>query len=217
MHRALRRCPAVVLASFVSTLFGTTARATVEVGAMGDSYSDEYSAISPGLYNWVDILEKSGVADFGPFATFPSGDPRNTGGTTGSYTYNYAKGGATTTSALGSTTFPPLVQNNDSQPGSPNRPDIWPGILGAGTSGAIQYASQEIGGNDMLGLITGNKLVLGLDTGSMNPIISRFQQITSVATANYTSPLKMVLVEYPDLGSMPILSAYPSLAQQSVR
>jgi hypothetical protein len=198
-------------------LWGTTARATVEVGAIGDSYSDEYSADSPGLYNWVDILEKSGLADFGPFGTFPSGDPRNTSGAEGSYTYNYAKAGATTTSALGTTQLFPFVENYDSQAGSPNRPDIWPGILGAGTSGAIQYASQEIGGNDMLGLISSNKLLLGLDTGSMNPIVSRFQQITSIATANYTSPLKMVLVEYPDLGSMPIMSAYPSLAQQSVR
>jgi hypothetical protein len=191
--------------------------APVKVGAMGDSYTDEYSPISPGLYNWVELLVISGRADFGPFATFPSNDPRNTGGA-GSYTYNYAKGGATTTSALGTTTFLPTVNNNRSQPGSPNRPDIWPGIRGAGTSGAIKYASQEIGGNDMLDLIINqNKLMLGLDVGSMNPILSRFEQITNIATASYTSPLKMVLVKYPDLGSMPLFDGLPQFAKDSIR
>ncbi|MBI2823093.1 MAG: hypothetical protein HYX69_00215 [Planctomycetia bacterium] len=184
---------------------------------MGDSYSDEYSPIAAGLYNWVELLVAGGRADFGPFATFPSGDPRNTGGA-GSYTYNYAKGGATTSSALGSTTFLPTVNNNNSQPGSPNRPDIWPGIRGAGTSAAIQYASQEIGGNDMLDqIINRQKLLLGLDSGTMNPILSRFEQITNIATANYTSPLKMVLVEYPDLGSMPVFGGLQQINKDSIR
>jgi len=217
MHSQYRLSVAVVTASVVAVFLTSAAGAAVMVGAMGDSYSDEYSALTPGLYNWVDLLVQSGRADFGPFATFPSGDPRNTGGSTGSYTYNYAKGGATTTSALGSTQLIPFVQNYHSQPGSPNRPDLWPGIRGAGTSGAIKYASQDIGGNDMLGLISSNKLIFGLDTGSMNPIVNNFQSITNIATANYTSPLKMVLVQYPDLGSMPLLGAYPQFAKDSVR
>lgn len=200
-----------------STAGTRLAAAPVKVGAMGDSYSDEYSPLSPGLYNWVDLLVVSGRADFGAFANFPSGDPRNTGGA-GSYTYNYSKGGATTQSALGSTSLSPFIQNNNSQPGSPNRPDLWPGIRGAGTSGAIQYASQELGGNDMLDLIINqNKLMLGLDVSAMNPILTRFETITKIATADYTSPLKMVLVKYPDLGSMPVFSALPQFAKDSIR
>lgn len=195
----------------------STALAQVKVGAMGDSFSDEYSALGGGLRNWVDLLVVSGRADFGAFANFPSSDPRNTGGA-GSYTYNYAKGGATTTSALGSTTFLPTVNNNNSQTGSPNRPDIWPGIRGAGTSGAIQYASQEIGGNDILGeIINNNKLLIGLDVGVMNTINNRFNQITSIATASYASPLDMVLVKYPDLGSMPLFGGLPQFSKDSIR
>lgn len=201
----------------VALLHCPTAQAQVKVGAMGDSYSDEYSVLSPGMYNWVDLLVVSGRADFGPLAAFPSGDPRNTGGLP-SYTYNYAKGGATTTSALGSTTYFPTVQNNKSQPGSPNRPDIWPGIRGAGTSGAIQFASQEIGGNDLLDqIINQQKLLVGLDIGVMNPILSRFNQITEIATAGYSSPLEMVLVRYPDLGSMPVFGGLPEFSRDSIR
>ena len=203
--------------ALLATFTATVIAAPVKVGAMGDSFSDEYSVLGGGLTNWVDLLVISGRADFGAFANFPSGDPRNTGGA-GSYTYNYAKGGATTTSALGSTTFLPTVNNNRSQPGSPNRPDLWPGIRGAGTSGAIEYASQGLGGNDMLDLIVNQqKLLLGLDTGSMNPILSRAQQIANIATANNTSPLKMIMVQYPDLGSMPVFAGLPQLAKDSIR
>jgi len=203
--------------ALLATFTATVIAAPVKVGAMGDSFSDEYSVLGGGLTNWVDLLVISGRADFGAFANFPSGDPRNTGGA-GSYTYNYAKGGATTTSALGSTTFLPTVNNNRSQPGSPNRPDLWPGIRGAGTSGAIEYASQGLGGNDMLDLIVNQqKLLLGLDTGSMNPILSRAQQIANIATANNTSPLKMIMVQYPDLGSMPVFAGLPQFAKDSIR
>src|SRR5207249_81924 len=99
MHKELRLPIQAARAVCLALLLATTAQAFATVGAMGDSYSDEYSALTPGLYNWVDLLVQSGRADFGPFTTFPSGDPRNTGGSTGSYTYNFAKGGATTTSA----------------------------------------------------------------------------------------------------------------------
>ena len=195
----------------------TFAQAQVKLGAIGDSYSDEYSSLGSGLRNWVDLLVVSGRGDFGAFGTFPSGDPRNTGGA-GSYTYNFAKGGATTTSALGSTSIVPFIQNNNSQPGSPNRPDLWPGIRGAGTSGAIKYASQEIGGNDMLDqIINQQKLLLGLDTGVMNAINNRFNSITNIATANYTSQLDMVLVRYPDLGSMPLFAGLPQIGKDSIR
>jgi hypothetical protein len=204
--------------ALLSALIAANASAApVHVGAMGDSYSDEYSSLGAGLTNWVDLLVLSGRADFGAFANFPSGDPRNTGGA-GSYTYNFAKGGATSTSALGSTTFLPTVNNNRSQPGSPNRPDLWPGIRGAGTSGAIEYASQGLGGNDMLDLIINQqRLLLGLDTSRMNPILSRVEQIANIATANYTSPLKMVMVQYPDLGSMPLFAGLPQLGKDSIR
>ncbi|MBX3423066.1 MAG: PEP-CTERM sorting domain-containing protein [Pirellulaceae bacterium] len=216
VHRS--RFVSLILVSLSAVLWSdTSAKAQIKVGAIGDSFTDEYSALGSGLKNWVDLLVASGTADFGPFANFPVSDPRNTGGA-GSYTYNYAKGGATTTSALGSTNLIPFIQNNNSQTGSQNRPDLWPGIRGAGTSGQIQYASQAIGGNDMLGeIINSQRLLLGLDTGVMNPIINRFNQITSIATAGYTSPLKMVLVKYPDLGSMPLLAGFPQFSKDSVR
>lgn len=202
-------------------LFGVSpAAAQVKVGAMGDSYTDETGVFLPGVYNWVELLAISGRADFGPLTTFPSGDPRHTSAGVPSYTYNYAKGGATTTSALSTTQFVSgtFVQNYNSQTGSPNRPDIWPGIRGAGTSGAIEYASQAIGGNDMLGAILNNgQLIFGLDTGVMNPIINRFNNITNIATANQTSPLKMVLVKYPDLGSMPLFGGIDPLFKNSIR
>lgn len=198
-------------------LFAATSLAQVKVGAIGDSFTDEYSAFGGGLLNWVDLLEVSGRADFGTLSSFPSNDPRNTGGLP-SYTYNYAKGGATSQSALGSTTLFPTVLNNNSQSGSPNRPDIWPGIRGAGTSGAIQFASQEIGGNDILDQIFNHqKFLFGLDTGAMNPILNRFNQITEIATASYTSPLDMVLVRYPDLGSMPLVGGLPQISKDSIR
>lgn len=184
----------------------SAAHAAILVGAMGDSYSDE-TAPAFGIPNWVEVLVAGGRADFGPFASFPSGDPRHTGGF-GSYTYNFAKGGATTTSALGSTQVagspPVLVQHYRSQPGSPNAPHIWPGVRGAGLSGAIQYASQEIGGNDLLGMINSGHLRGGLDAARVDGVLGRFEQIAQIASAEFSSPLRMVLVTYPDLGSMPI-------------
>ena len=202
-------------AALVMLSFAGQAGAVIAVGALGDSYSDE-TMPAFGIPTWNEILVAGGRASFGPFANFPSGDPRNTGGR-GSYTYNFAKGGATTSSALGSTQASPFVQNWRSQSGSLNRPDLWPGIRGAGTSGAIQFASQEIGGNDILSRINAGKLLAGLDMTEMNAILGRYEQILNIATVNYTSPLKMVLVTYPDLGSMPLFTGLPDASKLSIR
>ncbi len=205
-----------LLFAFVVLAAVRPACAVITVGAMGDSYSDE-TMPAFGIPTWNEILVAGGRANFGPFANFPSGDPRNTGGF-GSYTYNFAKGGATTTSALGSTqTFPVVIHNWHSQPGSPDQTDLWPGIRGAGISEAIQFASQEIGGNDILSRISAGKLLAGLDIVEMNAILGRFEQILNIATVNYSSPLKMVLVTYPDLGSMPLFAALPEASKLSIR
>ena len=219
MQKPSIRVRVLILAQLLVTLLSCNAAwAQVKVGAMGDSYSDEYSVLSAGLYNWVDLLVVSGRANFGPLAAFPSGDPRNTGGLS-SYTYNFAKGGAKAPAAPWEAplSFPPSTTTTRS-PAVPTGPISGRASAAPARRRRSSIASQEIGGNDMLDqIINHQKLLLGLDTGVMNPILGRFNQITDIATASYTSPLEMVLVKYPDLGSMPVFAGLPQLSQDSIR
>src|SRR5947209_6184164 len=62
---------------------GVPARRTaVTVGALGDSYTDEYRFYPPDqskARNWVEILAATHKANFGAFRTVSRGEPRDQG------------------------------------------------------------------------------------------------------------------------------------------
>jgi lysophospholipase L1-like esterase len=72
------------------------------VGAMGDSFTDEYDIFTPWAYqgegrNWVEqlALNRSSEMDFGAYNAASLGAPRYAG-----YAHNWARSGATTTTLL---------------------------------------------------------------------------------------------------------------------
>src|SRR5262249_672696 len=63
------------------------------LGAMGDSYTDEYQFYSyggTGARNWVEILAQARGLNFGAFSTTSRGEPRNQGSES-----NWPRAGAT--------------------------------------------------------------------------------------------------------------------------
>jgi hypothetical protein len=63
------------------------------VGALGDSYTDEYKfypRYQTHARNWVEILSYTGKANFGPLSNISRGEPRDQG-----FATNWARFGAT--------------------------------------------------------------------------------------------------------------------------
>lgn len=68
------------------------------VGAIGDSYTDEYRFYEPdraSALGWVEILALTRGLDFGPFSLDDLGPPRHRG-----FSYNWARSGATSDDAI---------------------------------------------------------------------------------------------------------------------
>jgi lysophospholipase L1-like esterase len=70
----------------------------VGVGAVGDSYTDEYRFYEPDratALSWVEILALTRALNFGPFSLDDLGPPRHRG-----FSYNWGQSGATSDDAL---------------------------------------------------------------------------------------------------------------------
>jgi lysophospholipase L1-like esterase len=68
------------------------------VGAIGDSYTDEYAFYEPdraSALGWVEILARSRGVNFGPFSLDDLGPPRHRG-----FAFNWARSGATSGDAI---------------------------------------------------------------------------------------------------------------------
>jgi lysophospholipase L1-like esterase len=97
----------------------------VTVGALGDSYTDEYQFYAPhrsSARSWVEILAATRPVRFGGFTTDFQDDVRQQG-----YEFNWAKGGATSTD---------MVR------------DQLPGLAAQVHQGQVKYAWIFIGSND---------------------------------------------------------------------
>ncbi len=166
------------------------------VGAMGDSYSDEYRFYSPDrstARNWIEILRATRGVSFGPNTTASRGEPRNAG-----FADNWSRSDATSND---------MVANQ------------LPGMTAQVAQGKVKYVSIFIGGNDYLHFIS------DVQAGKVVPanIPADLRQITfnlvknvetSVLTLQAANPnIKIVLVTLPDVSIIPAARAAGSTPQ----
>jgi hypothetical protein len=169
----------------------------VTIGALGDSYSDEYRFYPPDLSqarNWVEILESTGRASFGPFSKSSRGEPRDQG-----FATDWARNGATTSDMVA---------------------DQLPGLVSQTAKGQVKYASIFVGGNDFLYFLQGVEPQLQSSPGGLSPAqMAAFQeqlaQTTATAEVNVgtavaallaASPrVKLVITTVPTVADTPIV------------
>jgi hypothetical protein len=142
------------------------------VGALGDSYTDEYQFYPPDqtfARNWVEILHATREVTFGPFSLKSRGEPRNQG-----FAYNWARSNATSVD---------MIQNQ------------LPGLTQQVANGQIRYVSIFIGGNDFLHLLD------GVESGLIPPALAlpALEQTTAVLEANFATAVKTILAANPNV------------------
>jgi lysophospholipase L1-like esterase len=158
------------------------------VGALGDSYTDEYRFYPPNLSqarNWVEILAATRGVDFGKFTTRSRGEPRNQG-----FAFNWARYDATTVN---------MIQNQ------------LPGLSAQVAAGQVKYVSINIGGNDFLDFLS------GVQGGSITPAQApaALAHVEAQAAANFTTAVdtllaaspavRLVITTLPDVAVLPIV------------
>jgi hypothetical protein len=141
------------------------------VGALGDSYTDEYRQfmLDPRGHarNWVEILNATRGVHFGPYAHIPLAEPRDAG-----FIYDWARGGATSTD---------MINNQLS------------GLVSQVRHGQVQTASVFIGGNDFLYAF--QKIVSG-QTAPADAVAS-LQQTEAQLESNYATAVTSLLEASP--------------------
>lgn len=183
--------PSSVLQNFASVFgFSKAQKPAAMVGALGDSYTDEYRFYPPNqsqARNWVEIigaLRKHSLA-FGQFSTRSRGEPRDQG-----YALNWARDSATSTD---------MIQNQ------------LPGLIAQVKPGQVKYVSIFVGADDYL------LLLKNVATGSMEPaqaastlpklekqLAANFQNaVASLLAAN--AHVKLVVFTLPSISDLPIV------------
>jgi hypothetical protein len=160
------------------------------VGALGDSYTDEYQFYPPSqthARNWVEILSYTGKANFGPLSKVSRGEPRDQG-----FATNWARFGATSDQ---------MVANQ------------LPGLAKQVAGGKVKYVSIFIGGNDLLYYLEGAAASLP----SASVAAAQLAQVgaklganieTAVSTLLAANPrVKLVVSTIPAVGDLPIVRA----------
>lgn len=158
------------------------------VGALGDSYTDEYRFYPPNLSqarNWVEILAATRGVDFGKFTTRSRGEPRDQG-----FAYNWARYDATSSN---------MIQNQ------------LPGLSAQVAAGQVKYAWIFIGGNDFLDFL--HDVQAGSITLAQAP--AALGQVETQAAANFTTAVdtllaasptvRLVVATLPDVSTLPIV------------
>lgn len=190
------RRAALVTALLLCVAISPPANAEKPLGlaVLGDSYSDEWSPLVPGSYNWVEQLVRRGMADLGEQEEFAPPDPRAASGR--SYRLNFAVAGANMGHLLrGKPPFktPPVELFN-----------------AAARRRRFDYGMLEISGNDLLFSMAAED-----DAGwikqpadaagpkrAMLDMQRRYNEILDAATCD--TDTKMVVATLCDLGSMPV-------------
>jgi GDSL-like Lipase/Acylhydrolase len=162
--------------------------AVVSVGALGDSYTDEYIFYPPDrsqARGWVEILSATRGIYFGPHTDQSRGSPRYAG-----YAYDWA---------LTDSTSSEMVRSQ------------LPGLAAQVARGRIQYAWIFSGADDYLNLL------YAVQAGTVSPTdaANALPQLTAQASANIdtaittllaASPkLKLVVSTLPAVGFLPIV------------
>jgi phospholipase/lecithinase/hemolysin len=161
------------------------------VGALGDSYTDEYRFYPPDLTharNWVEILAATRGVDFGKFTTKSRGEPRNQG-----FAFNWARFDATSSN---------MIQNQ------------LPGLSAQVAAGQVKYAWIFIGGNDFLDFL--REVQAGSITLAQAP--AALGQVETQAAANFTTAVDTLLAASPNVrlvvSTVPDVSALPIVQQE---
>jgi hypothetical protein len=158
----------------------------VTVGALGDSYTDEYKFYPPDqsrARNWVEILAATRHVNFGGFQRTSQGTPRDQG-----FAFNWALYGATSTE---------MVQ------------DQLPGLAAQVAAGQVQYVSIFIGGNDFLyflrdvatGQIAADQAVTTLRAVEAQAAANFQTAVSTLLTAN--PEVKLAVATVPDVALLP--------------
>jgi hypothetical protein len=92
----------IAIVSLVTCLAACAYGQPIGVGAMGDSFTDEYDIFTPEVFqglgqNWIEqlVLTRSSEMDFGEYSATSRGAPRYAG-----YSHNWARSGATSSTLL---------------------------------------------------------------------------------------------------------------------
>jgi hypothetical protein len=127
MHHLRLAAAAFLLVPLASARAGSP----VGIGALGDSYTDEYQFYSPDrstARNWMEILSATRGLNFGAFRTDGRDEPRNQG-----FEYNWARSDATTDD---------LIATGQHT-----------GLAAQVARGDVQIVWIFIGGNDFIGVL----------------------------------------------------------------
>jgi len=154
--------------------------ASVEgVGALGDSYTDEYRFYAPDrstAQNYIEQLADARRLDFGRFTDQPRGVPRNAG-----FAYNWAQSADTTTDMLAGGQLA--------------------GLAAQVAAGKVDLAFVFIGGNDFRGVFTSSDPVATLGTVVPQAVTNVF---TAVGTLLAASPeVNVVVATLPKVSVLP--------------
>ena len=166
----------------------------LRIGALGDSYSDEYRFYPPDrshAQNWVQQLAGNHRASFGTFTTRSRGEPRNQG-----YADDWALNGAT----------------------SADLPAQTAGLAAEAAAGQIDVATVLIGGNDFLDLLeaavadpstaASTASALATTAGSVAANIE-----AAVGTILAASPtVRVVIATLPPVSELPLVAAAEATA-----
>ncbi len=169
----------------------------LKIGAMGDSFTDEYRFYSPDRSmsrNWVELLSASRRLQFGAFSRANRAEPRRAG-----FVYNWARSDATSDD---------MVRNQ------------LPGLTDQVRKGQVNTAWIFVGGNDFVHYAT-NFSIQNLP--SPTQVSSDLAKVQSRAADNLTTAVRtlivanpnvnLVLVTLPDIRSLPALATIQSLPQ----
>lgn len=170
-------------------------RAAITVGALGDSYTDEYRFYPPdrsAARGWVEILAATQRADFGPFAARGRGEPRN-----GGFALNWARSDAE----------------------SPDVVDLQlPGLARQVATGRVKYAWVFMGGNDFLHYA--QRLAV-TPPASSDALAADVQRIAATAAENFDRSVltllaadprvRLVVATVPTFRNLPIFRPFAGL------
>jgi len=156
----------------------------VTVGALGDSYTDEYRFYPPDqtlARNWVEILAATRGVNVGKLPTVSRGEPRNQG-----FAFNWARYDATSGN---------MIQNQ------------LPGLASQVAQGKPTYAWIFIGGNDFLFYLR------NVQNGTIPAAqaLTVLGQVEAQAAANFTTAVQTLLAASPTVRL--VVSTVPNVAE----
>jgi hypothetical protein len=157
------------------------------VGALGDSYTDEYQFYPPHqshARNWVEMLHALREVSFGPFSLKSLGEPRDQG-----FAYNWARAGATSNDVIA---------------------NQLPGLTAQVSQGEIRYAWIFMGGNDFAYFLE------GVQAGVIPPsaIMSTLKQVTTAVETNFVTAVSTLLSASPTVDL--VVSTLPDIKIQPI-